>query len=136
LLSCLSFQAKKGIILGLEDYPNTIKTKDMAELLKKLPVERGRRILVVTPERHQGLEMSARNIPGVKTLLVSYLNPEDVLASRSIIFLVAAMKKAEEWLGEKKTENPAKTTVATNEESVTRKKTSSDSSNSSAPSNA
>ncbi|MBI1812167.1 50S ribosomal protein L4 [Candidatus Peregrinibacteria bacterium] len=139
LLSCLSFQAKKGIILGLEDYPNTIKTKEMSALLKKLPVELGRRILVVVPERHQGLEMSARNIPGVKTLLVSYLNPEDVLASRSIIFLGEAIAKAEEWLGEKKTENPAKTTMPANEESVTRKRTSSgslDSSDSSVPSNA
>jgi large subunit ribosomal protein L4 len=101
LLSCLSHQAKRGAILGLESYPDTVKTKEMAILLKKLPIEYGRSVLFVVSEAHKGITMSARNIPGVKILLASYLNPEDILHSRHIIFLVDAMKKAEEMLAKK-----------------------------------
>jgi predicted phosphatase len=96
LFSSLSFQAKRGAVLGLESYPSVIKTKQAFTLLKKLPIELGRHILVVTPERHEGLMLSMRNIPHVKTILVNYLNPEDVLKSRHLIFLVDALAKAEE----------------------------------------
>ncbi|MDD5623561.1 MAG: 50S ribosomal protein L4 [Candidatus Peribacteraceae bacterium] len=95
LVSCLSLQAKQGAILGLESYPNTIKTKEVVRLLEKLPVTPGRRILFVVAESHPGLMLSTRNIPGVKTILAQYLNPEDVLASRHIVFLVDALAKAE-----------------------------------------
>ncbi|MFA5799567.1 MAG: 50S ribosomal protein L4 [Candidatus Peribacteraceae bacterium] len=96
LFSCLSLRAKEGAILGLEDYPDEVKTKTCLVLLKKLPVTLGRKITIVLPRRHRGLELSARNLPGVKTLLAAYLNPEDVLGSKNIIFLVEAVKVAEE----------------------------------------
>src|SRR3989338_2777253 len=99
LLSCLSLQAKNKVILGLENYPDNAKTKDAVALLKKLPVELGRHILVVTPDHHKGLVLSLRNVPNVKTLYASYLNPEDILKSRHIIFMVDALKKAEEVFG-------------------------------------
>ncbi len=101
LLSCLSYRAKHGAILGLESYPSTVKTKDMVVLLKKLPVEFGRSILLVVPERHEGIEMSARNIQNVKTLVVSYLNAEDLLHHKHIIFLTEAIEIAEKMLTKK-----------------------------------
>ncbi len=99
LCACLSLQAGRGAILGLENYPAEIKTKNVAALLGKLPVEVGRRILVVLPEKHEALALSTRNIPGVKTVLASYLNPLDVLGSRHIIFLVDALEKAAKVFG-------------------------------------
>jgi hypothetical protein len=96
LFSCLSLRAKEGAILGLENYPDEVKTKSFLGLMKKLPVELGRKITVVLSGRHRGIELSARNIPGMKILLASYLNPEDVLGSRKIVFLVDAVKAAEE----------------------------------------
>ncbi len=101
LFSCLSHAALTGSILALENYPEEMKTKAFTTLLKKLPVELGRRILVVLPAHHRGLELSARNIPRVKTLLAPYLNPQDVLQSRHIIFLVDAIKVAEETFTKK-----------------------------------
>ncbi len=101
LRACLSLQAKHGGIVGLEEYPNTIKTKDLVGLIKKLPCEYGRRLLFIMPERHQGLELSARNIPSVKTLAVSYLNAEDIVGSKSIVFVGDSLKKAEELFGRK-----------------------------------
>jgi len=103
LRSCLTFQAKnKGTILGLEGYGAEIKTSTAYALLKKIPVELGRKILIVIPEKHEGLSFSVRNIPGVKAVLVNYLNPEDVMGSRNIVFVGDAVKKAEEMFGPKK----------------------------------
>lgn len=101
LLSCLSLRAKQGDIIGLENYPETVKTKDAHALLRKLPVQIGRRLLFVLPGPHRGLQLSTRNIPGVKSLPASYLNPEDVLGARQIVFLAEALRKAEELWGEK-----------------------------------
>jgi large subunit ribosomal protein L4 len=101
LRSCLSLQAQKGAIMILEGYPDAIKTKTMSDLLKKLSVEIGRRVLVVAPGKNEGLVKSSRNIPGVKTVYASYLSPEDVLVSRHVIFLKDAITKAEEIFGKK-----------------------------------
>lgn len=87
LRSCLSAQAKNGAIFGLEGYPGTIKTKAFHELLTKLPVQIGRRLLFVVPEKHDAMLMSSRNIPRIRILRAAYLNPEDVLLAKSIIFV-------------------------------------------------
>jgi large subunit ribosomal protein L4 len=94
LRSCLSLQAKNGVIMGLENYPETIKTKAFHQLLKKLPVQIGRRLLFVVPEQHNALWMSSRNVPRVKILPASYLNPEDVLLARSIVFVGDSVERA------------------------------------------
>ena len=95
LFSCLSMKAAEGAIIGLEGYSDDMKTKTFVTLLKKLPVTIGRRILFVLAARHNGLELSARNVPCVKTILAQYLNPEDVLGSTNIVFLKDAVAAAE-----------------------------------------
>lgn len=102
LLSSLSYQAKRGVIVGLENYPETVKTKQAYTLLQKLPVSIGRPILFVLPERQNGLMLSVRNIPRVKTLIVNYLNPEDILHASHVIFLTEALQKAEQIFTAKK----------------------------------
>ena len=99
LFSCLSWQARRGVILGLQEYPDRIKTKEFVDFLTKLPVQRGRPILLVMAEKHRGLALSSRNVPRLKVIAASYLNPEDILRSYHIIFLVDALKKAEEVFG-------------------------------------
>jgi len=96
LISCLSLRAKEGVVIGLENYPEDPKTKNFVALLKKLPLDYGRRIVVVTAGRHSKLELAARNVVNVKTIFAQYLNPEDVLLARKIIFLKDAVKLAEE----------------------------------------
>lgn len=99
--SALSLQAEKKAIVAIDNYPESIKTKTVSDLLKKLPVEYGRKILLVTPGKHKALHLSARNISGVKTIDASYLNIEDVLNSRHIVFLTEAITKADELFGKK-----------------------------------
>ncbi len=97
LFSCLSFRAQQeGVLLGLENYPDEVKTKTFISLFEKLPVTHGRKIIFVVPEKHRAFELSARNVPGVKVLSVQYLNPEDLLGATNIVFFTDAVKKAEE----------------------------------------
>ncbi len=99
--SCLSLQAKNGVILGLESYATDPKTKTLATLLKKLPLKSDRRVLIVWGERSEPLALSARNLPQVETLSAAYLNPEDVLKATAIVFLEDAIAKADEIFGKK-----------------------------------
>lgn len=92
--SCLAYQAKKGIIMALESYPEEVKTKTAATLLTKLPIDIGRPLLLVTPAAHKGLSLSMRNIPHVKTVLASYLSAEDVVHARAIVFVGDAIETA------------------------------------------
>lgn len=115
LRSCLSLQAEKQAVIVVESYPDEIKTKTMTALLKKLPVEMGRRILLVAPAKHEGLRLSSRNIAGVKMVYAAYLNAEDILNSRHVIFLKDAIAKAEEIFGKqdvRKEEKKAKEVAA------------------------
>ena len=95
LFSCLSYAAKAGKIIGLESYGDDHKTKTFVTLLEKLPVDIGRKIVFVLPEHHEALECGAGNVPGVKTILAPYLNPEDILGAYHLVFLVDALKVAE-----------------------------------------
>jgi len=103
LRSCLALQASKGAIVAIEDYPNEIKTKIAANLLKKLPIDGERRVLFVTDAKHPALQASVRNLPRVKAVYASYLNAEDILNARGIVFLVDAIAAADAIFGKKKT---------------------------------
>lgn len=100
LRSCLSVQAAKGIIMAIEGFDSGIKTKTVAQLLKKLPVEQ-RKILIVSPSSMKSLHLSARNIPSVETIYANYLNAEDILNARTIIFTVDAISEAEALFGKR-----------------------------------
>jgi large subunit ribosomal protein L4 len=112
LVSSLSYQAKQGSIVGLESYPDTIKTKALVELLGKMKMEDLRKILFVLPEKHHALHMSCRNLRSVKTVLVGYINPEDIVGSRKIIFVGDAIKKAVEIFAKKTEKTKAKAAAA------------------------
>lgn len=94
LFSTLSAKAKDQQIIALESYNATeIKTKTFSQMLKKLPVQKD--ALFIVPEKTPIMEKSSRNIPTVKTLLVQYINPHDLLRFEKIIFLKDALPKLE-----------------------------------------
>lgn len=107
LLSALAHVAQRGKILGLTEYTLEPKTKAFIALLSKLPVQKGRKILFVTPSRLEALDRGSRNVPGVRTLFASYLNPEDLLSAHAVVFLAEALKKAEEVFGKTISKKPA-----------------------------
>lgn len=104
LRSALSMQAEKKAVFGIENFPENVKTKAVSDMLKKMPLDYGRRILLVTPGAHNALYLSARNIAGVKTVAAGYLNIEDVLNARHLVFLTDAIAQAETLFGKKQAE--------------------------------
>ncbi len=95
LFSCLSQKATDKQIFALEAYKaKEPKTKDFAAMVAKLPASRS--LLVVLDKKDEVLQKSASNLPNVKTILVDYLNPHDLLKFENVMFMEASIKRAEE----------------------------------------
>ncbi len=72
---------------------NEIKTKNFAQILKNLNVNKA---LVVLEDGNVNAEISAKNIPDVKTARTNTLNVFDVLKYNTVIATKAAVAKIEE----------------------------------------
>jgi large subunit ribosomal protein L4 len=90
LFSLLSSKAKDGMIMALDKYEaKEPKTKDIATLITKLPVERN--VLLVVDREEKAMKMASRNIANGKTILYNYLNPADIMKYKAILFTEAAL---------------------------------------------
>ena len=95
LFSCLSQKASDSKVFALDSYKaDSPKTKDFTAMVKKLPS--GRSLLIVLEKKDDVMEKSASNLPNVKTILVDYLNPHDLLSHDNIMFMEPSLKRAEE----------------------------------------
>lgn len=72
------------------------KTKEMISVLGSLNITS--KTLVVTAEENSSVELSTRNIPGVKFLTVDQLNVLDLLDATKLVITQDAVKKIEEVL--------------------------------------
>lgn len=101
LRSALSAKAAADALVLLDDLSvSEPKTRLMAEALGKLVGEASALILV--PEKsdtYKNVEISSRNLPEAKTLLVNYLNIRDLLGYDRIVLPVQALEKIAEQLG-------------------------------------
>jgi large subunit ribosomal protein L4 len=99
LRSALSAKAGNGDIIVLDKLEmNRTKTKDMVEILDILIGENS--VLILISERNENVELSARNIPDVKTLHASYLNIRDVLGYHKLVIPLDAMDLLQGFLGD------------------------------------
>ncbi len=73
---------------------NEIKTKNMVKVLNNLKIEG--KALIVLPEKNDNVQLSSRNIEGIKTSLVSTINAYELLNYTKLILTVDAVKKLEE----------------------------------------
>lgn len=71
-----------------------IKTKTMVKALADLKVEG--KTLIVLPENNKNVLMSARNIEGVKTIVLNNINVFDLLKYTNLILPLETVKKIEE----------------------------------------
>jgi large subunit ribosomal protein L4 len=70
----------------------TAKTKKMAEMLKKLPLD-GKTVLIALAKKDENIIRSSRNLPKVSTLPVISLNIVDLLKFKFLIMPVKAVNK-------------------------------------------
>ena len=61
------------------------RTKDMLELLEKLPSADGKRVLMMLPRRDENVVLSTRNIPSAKVQHVSSINVVELLKHDYVI---------------------------------------------------
>ena len=76
---------------------STPKTKDFIAAMKALGIEK--KGLVLLSGRNTGLERSAGNVEGVKTLHATYLNIKDIFTHDQMIIPLDALEKINAWLG-------------------------------------
>ncbi|ERH56866.1 50S ribosomal protein L4 [Bacillus velezensis] len=95
--SVLSSKVNDNNIIVLEDLTlNTVKTKEMAAILKGLSVEK--KALIVTADANEAVSLSARNIPGVTVVQANGINVLDVVNHEKLLITKAAVEKVEEVL--------------------------------------
>ncbi len=100
LFCALSEKARDKDIIALEKYEGEAKTKPFQLLMSKLPIKRD--ALVVLPGRDESVELSARNLPNVKTIHANYINIKDLQKYDTVLFMQDALEKLEEvFLNEK-----------------------------------
>ncbi len=96
LKSALSAKVEAGEIIVVDNISfKEPKTKTMVGVLDKLKANQA---LIVTSEVDNNLYKSARNIPGVMTLITEGLNVYDILAHNHLIITKDAVSKVEEAL--------------------------------------
>lgn len=90
LFTLLSAKAKDGKVMALDKYEaDAPKTKDVAVLLGKLPVERN--VLLVADRDEKAFKMASRNLANGKTILYNYLNPADLMKYDAVLFTETAL---------------------------------------------
>jgi len=95
LKSALSSKVNENEILVLDSLNfDKIKTKQMVDVLKNLNVNET--AVIVIADKNENVQMSARNIPGVKTLLVNTMNVYDIVKHEKFIITRDAVSKVEE----------------------------------------
>ncbi|ATU05593.1 50S ribosomal protein L4 [Candidatus Gracilibacteria bacterium HOT-871] len=77
--------ANKQLVLVDKIEFDTIKTKNMVQVLNSLPYEKN--ALLAIPAKNEVIEKSSSNLPYVKTILVNYLNVKDLLKYKTLILL-------------------------------------------------
>ena len=94
LKSALSSKVSSGDILILDELKlEQPKTSDMVKILSNLKVGDA---LLVTAEKDETIEKSARNIPNIKSLTAEGLNVYDILSYGKLVITKDAVARVEE----------------------------------------
>ncbi|HET7628989.1 MAG TPA: 50S ribosomal protein L4 [Bacillales bacterium] len=98
LKSALSLKVKENELVVIEDLAiDKPKTKEIVNFLNNLSVEK--KALIVTADSNEAVELSARNLQGVKVITADNVNVLDVINYENLIMTQDAVKKVEEVLG-------------------------------------
>jgi large subunit ribosomal protein L4 len=101
LRSALSVKAQAGDIVVLDEITLLQpKTKEIMTIMKRLAGDSS--VLLLMPERNENVELSTRNLSGVKTLRATYLNIRDLLGFDKIVLPLAALDVIGSFLGREK----------------------------------
>jgi len=93
LKMALTSKFQENAIVVLDRFElEKIKTRKFVEVLNSLNVKN---VLIVTDEKNENLELSSRNVPGVKVLRTEGLNVYDILKHKNLILAESSIKLIE-----------------------------------------
>ena len=93
LKMALSSKFKDDMLVVLDAFSlDHIKTKSVVSVIETLKLENP---LIVIDAKNDALELSSRNIPGVKVLRVEGLNVYDILKHKNLVLLESSIKNIE-----------------------------------------
>jgi large subunit ribosomal protein L4 len=93
LKMALSSKLKADDIVVLDKIKmDRIKTRDFLDILDALNTKNA---LIITDGKNENLELSARNVPGVKLLRIEGLNVYDILKYRNLVLTESSIKRIE-----------------------------------------
>ncbi len=96
LFMVLSKKAKNKLVIVLNKLEiEDIKTKKIAEILEKLPVEK-ENCLIALPSYNKNVILSARNLPQIDVIEARNLNVLDLLSFKYLLMPKEAIKKTKE----------------------------------------
>jgi large subunit ribosomal protein L4 len=91
-MSALSYKAKENAIVVVEDITlDDPKTKTFMNILDALKVT-DKKILFISPEYNDNVDMSIRNVPSVLGVLLSDINTYDIVNSEVLVLTESAAK--------------------------------------------
>ena len=95
LFSALSVKAKENEIIALEGYTtDKPKTKEFADLLKKLPIDQD--VLIVLPAKDANIQKATANLANAKTIIAGYINIQDLQKYQKVLLFKDAVAKLKE----------------------------------------
>jgi large subunit ribosomal protein L4 len=93
LKMALSSKVQGNNLVVLDQFElDQVKTKKFLEVVNTLKLEN---VLIVTEKKNENLELSSRNVPGVKVLRSEGLNVYDILKYKKMILLESSIKDIE-----------------------------------------
>src|SRR5579883_181469 len=99
--SALSDKVANASLIVLNDLSlSAPRTKDMLEILSKLPSNEGKHVLMMLPQRDENVVLSARNIPSAKVQHVASINVVELLKHDYVIMPLKTVRWIELVLGE------------------------------------
>ncbi|MFN2157365.1 MAG: 50S ribosomal protein L4, partial [Anaerolineae bacterium] len=96
--SALTVKAQDEQVVVLDALAlNTPKTREIKTMIDRLGL--GGSVLIMLPDKNENVELSARNLPNVKTLRASYLNIRDLLGYDYLVLPQESLAVIEQILG-------------------------------------
>jgi large subunit ribosomal protein L4 len=91
-ISALSYKAQEKAIIVVEDIKlDAPKTRTMMDILGSLKVA-DKKIMFISPEYNDNLDLSLRNVPSVLGVLLSDINTYDIVNSEVLVLTESAAK--------------------------------------------
>ena len=93
LKMALSTKLKEDNLIVIDEFDlDKIKTKEFLAMMDSLNI---RNALIITEKKNENLELSSRNVPGVKVLRVEGMNVYDILKYENVVLLESSIKSIE-----------------------------------------